>query len=81
MAPYQMGLLTGLWLAWRPRPEARSAWLMALGFLGAIQILSVWVLGEWSTHTSLEPHVALIRAWSVAVPSTRFFFAWFSQTR
>jgi exosortase/archaeosortase family protein len=67
MAPYQIGLLTGLWLAWRPRPEATRL-LISLGLLGAIQILSVLVFGEWSTHTSLEPHVALIRAWSVALP-------------
>ncbi len=71
MAPYQMGLLTGLWLAWRPRPELRR-WLMSMGLLGVLQVLSVFLIGEWSAHTSLEPHVALIRAWSVAVPTLIF---------
>ena len=71
MAPYQLALLLGLWLAWRPRPRW-SAVLLATTFLAGTQIVTILVLGEWALHTSIEPHVALIRAWSVTAPVALF---------
>ncbi len=73
MAPYQIGLITGLWIAWKGHPPW-SRWCMACGFLAITQALSVVLIGEWSAHTSFEPHVALIRAWTVAVPALVFLW-------
>ncbi len=64
MAPYQIGLFLGLWVAWNPRPETRRA-LLGLAVLLASQPLALLAAGEWVAHTGLEPHVAAIRAWSV----------------
>jgi len=71
LAPYQMGLLTGLWLAWK-KPFAWRLWLTGAGILAALQPLAIALAGEWSVHLAWEPHVALIRAWAVTLPTLLF---------
>jgi len=64
MAPYQLGLFVGLWVAWRgPIPWRRG--LNGLAVLLVTQPLVVILVREWVSHTQIEPHVAAIRAWSV----------------
>jgi len=66
MAPYQLGLLVGLWIAWRPKISWRRG-LAGLSLLLVSQPLMLILVGEWVAHTGLVPHVAAIRAWSVIV--------------
>jgi len=64
MAPYQLGLFVALWLAWSPRAKGGRL-LLGLATLVLSQVIVLMVLGEWSAHTDMVPHVAAIRAWSV----------------
>ena len=71
LAPYQLGLLTGLWLAWK-KPFAGKLWLTGMGLMAALQPVTAVLVGEWSAHFTGEPHAALIRAWAVALPTLLF---------
>lgn len=73
MAPYQLGLFVAFWLAWSPRASGRRL-VAGMAGLALSQILALLVVGEWAVHTSLTPHVAAIRAWSVI--STVLFGVW-----
>lgn len=73
MAPYQMGLFVAFWLAWSPRASGRRL-VAGMAGLALSQIVALLVAGEWAAHTSLTPHVAAIRAWSVI--STVLFGIW-----
>ena len=64
MVPYQVGLFVGLWIAWRREIPWRRA-LIGLAALLITQPLILILVGEWVTHSQIEPHVAAIRAWSV----------------
>jgi cation transport ATPase len=64
MVPYQVGLFVGLWVAWRGQVPWRRG-LIGLALLLISQALVAILIREWATHTPLEPHVAVIRAWSV----------------
>ena len=66
MAPYQLGLFAGLWIAWCP-PVPRSRGLLGLGILVVMQPIVLLLAGEWVTHVGIEPHVAMIRASSVLI--------------
>lgn len=64
MVPYQLGLFVGLWIAWRQAVAWRRG-LIGLAALLLTQPLVLILVGEWVSHTGMEPHVAAIRAWSV----------------
>jgi exosortase/archaeosortase family protein len=66
MAPYQLGLFAGLWVAWG-NPVPRSRGLLGLAVLVVMQPLVLLLAGEWVAHLGFEPHVAMIRASSVLI--------------
>ena len=64
MAPYQLGLFVGLWVAWGQKVPS-DRFYKGLAALVATQPLFLILIWEWVHHTGLAPHVAAIRAWSV----------------
>jgi exosortase/archaeosortase family protein len=64
---YQLGLLTGLWIALSP---FRRAWRLvaALALLALTQAGLLVALGEGAAHAGLPAHPLLIRAIALAVP-------------
>jgi len=64
MVPYQLGLFVGLWVAWRGQVPWRRG-LIGLAALLMSQPLVIVLVREWVTHTPIEAHVAVIRAWSM----------------
>ena len=64
---FQVGLFTALWAAVSGRAAWRSA-LLGLGVLTASQAALALPVGELAFHVGFDPHVSLIRAWTVVVP-------------
>ena len=65
---FQIGLFAALWAAVAGRAAWRRA-LLGLGALAASQAALALLVGEMAHHGGLDPHVALIRAWTVLVPA------------
>ena len=64
---FQVGLFAALWTA----VAGRTAWrrvLLGLGVLAASQATLALPVGELAHHIGFDPHVSLIRAWTVGVP-------------
>lgn len=64
---FQVGLFAALWTAVAGRTRWRSA-LLGLGVLVATQAVLALSVGELARHAGFNPHVSLIRAWTVVVP-------------
>ena len=64
---FQVGLFVALWTAVAGRTRWRSA-LLGLGVLVAAQAVLALSVGELARHAGFNPHVSLIRAWTVVVP-------------
>ena len=64
---FQFGLFAALWAAVAGRARWRSA-LAGAGLLAASQLVLAFLVGEMARHGGFDPHVALIRAWTVVVP-------------
>ena len=64
---FQLGLFAALWAAVAGRARWRSA-LAGAGLLAASQLVVAFLVGEMAQHGGFNPHVALIRAWTVVVP-------------
>ena len=64
---FQLGLYAALWAAVAGRAEWRRA-LLGAGVLVASQAALALPVGELAFHVGFDPHVALIRAWTVVVP-------------
>ena len=64
---FQVGLFAALWAAVAGRTEWRRA-LLGLGALAAAQAALALSVGELAHHFGFDPHVSLIRAWTVVVP-------------
>jgi len=67
MPAFQMGLFAALWAAVAGRARWRSA-LLGAGLLAASQLVVSFLVGEMAYYGGFDPHVALIRAWTVMVP-------------
>ncbi len=67
MPAFQIGLFAALWAAVAGRARWRSA-LVGAGLLAASQLVLAFLVGEMAQHGGFNPHVALIRAWTVVVP-------------
>ena len=67
MPAFQLGLFAALWAAVAGRAEWRRA-LAGAGLLAASQLVLAFLVGEMAQHGGFNPHVALIRAWTVVVP-------------
>ena len=67
MPAFQLGLFAALWAAVAGRARWRSA-LAGAGLLAASQLVVAFLVGEMAQHGGFNPHVALIRAWTVVVP-------------
>ena len=65
---FQVGLFAALWAAVAGRADWRRA-LAGLGLLAASQAALALPVGELAFHLGFDPHVALIRAWTVVVPA------------
>jgi exosortase/archaeosortase family protein len=68
MPAYQLGLLSGLWIAVTGGRQWKR-FLCALLALGASEVLWLAVVGEWAVHAGAMPHALVLRAWNVAVPT------------
>ena len=64
---FQVGLFAALWAAVAGRAAWRRA-LLGLGVLAASQAALALPVGELAFHVGFDPHVSLIRAWTVVVP-------------
>ena len=64
---FQVGLFAALWAAVAGRAKWRSA-LVGLGLIAASQLVLALLVGELARHGGFNPHVSLIRAWTVVVP-------------
>ena len=64
---FQVGLFAALWAAVAGRAAWRRA-LLGAGVLAASQAALALPVGELAFHVGFDPHVALIRAWTVVVP-------------
>ena len=64
---FQIGLFAALWTAVAGRAEWRRA-LLGAGLLAASQLVVAFLVGEMAWYGGFNPHVALIRAWTVVVP-------------
>ena len=64
---FQVGLFTALWAAVAGRAAWRGA-LLGLGVLVVSQAALALPVGELAFHVGFDPHVSLIRAWTVVVP-------------
>ncbi len=64
---FQLGLFAALWAAVAGRARWRSA-LAGAGLLAASQLVVAFLVGEMAQYGGFNPHVALIRAWTVVVP-------------
>ena len=64
---FQVGLFVALWAAVAGRAAWRRA-LLGLGVLAASQATLALPVGELAYHVGFDPHVSLIRAWTVVVP-------------
>ena len=64
---FQVGLFAALWTVVAGRAAWRRA-LLGLGVLSASQAALALAVGELAFHIGFDPHVALIRAWTVVVP-------------
>ncbi len=64
---FQLGLFAALWAAVAGRARWRSA-LAGAGLLAASQLVVAFLVGEMAYYGGFNPHVALIRAWTVVVP-------------
>lgn len=80
MAPYQLGLFVALWLAWSPRSSGRRL-TIGVTALAISQIIVLFGVGEWFSHTGIVPHIAAIRAWSVVSVLTIAFWLLRDRTR
>jgi exosortase/archaeosortase family protein len=68
MPAYQLGLLSGLWIALTGgRQWGGLLWTVLA--LCASQVLWLVVVGEWAAHAGAMPHALVLRAWNVAVPT------------
>ena len=67
MPAFQIGLFAALWAAVAGRARWRSA-LAGAGLLAASQLVVAFLVGEMAYYGGFNPHVALIRAWTVVVP-------------
>ena len=65
---FQVGLFAALWTAVAGRAAWRRA-LLGVGLLAASQAVLALLVGELARHGGFDPHVALIRAWTVVVPA------------
>ena len=65
---FQVGLFAALWAAVAGRAAWRRA-LLGVGVLAASQAVVALLVGELAHHGGFDPHVALIRAWTVMVPA------------
>ena len=70
---FQLGLFAALWAAVAGRAEWRRA-LAGAGLLAASQLVLAFLVGEMAQHGGFNPHVALIRAWTVVVPLVLVWF-------
>ncbi len=70
---FQVGLFAALWAAVAGRTEWRRA-LLGLGILAAAQVVLALPVGELAFHVGFNPHVSLIRAWTVVVPLVLVWF-------
>ena len=68
MPAFQVGLFAALWAAVAGRAAWRRA-LLGAGILAASQAVLALLVGELARHGGFDPHVALIRAWTVVVPA------------
>ena len=73
MPAFQFGLFAALWAAVAGRAEWRRA-LAGAGVLAASQLVVAFLVGEMAQHGGFNPHVALIRAWTVVVPLVLVWF-------
>lgn len=64
---FQAGLFAALWIAVAGRTRWRRA-LLGFGVLVAVQAALALSVGELARHAGFNPHVSLIRAWTVVVP-------------
>ncbi len=64
---FQVGLFAALWAAVAGRAAWRRA-LLGAGLLAGSQLVLAFLVGEMAQHGGFNPHVALIRAWTVVVP-------------
>ena len=64
---FQVGLFAALWAAVAGRAAWRRA-LLGAGVLAASQAALALPVGELAFHVGFDPHVSLIRAWTVVVP-------------
>ncbi len=65
---FQVGLFAALWAALVGRARWRRA-LVGAGLLAASQLALAFLVGEMAQHGGFNPHVSLIRAWTVVVPA------------
>ena len=70
---FQVGLFAALWAAVAVRTEWRRA-LLGLGALAAALAALALPVGELAFHVGFNPHVSLIRAWTVVVPLVLVWF-------
>ena len=64
---FQVGLFAALWAAVAGRAGWRRA-LLGAGVLAATQAALALPVGELAFHVGFDPHVSLIRAWTVVAP-------------
>lgn len=65
---FQVGLFAALWAAVAGAAAWRRA-LLGIGVLAAAQAAVALPVGELAHHAGFDPHVSLIRAWTVVVPA------------
>ena len=65
---FQLGLFTSLWTAVAGRTGWRHA-AFGLGVLAFAQAMLTVPVGELAHHYSFNPHVGLIRGWTLAAPT------------
>lgn len=65
--PFQIGLLTAVWLGRRPL-TALTRLLLALAGLLVSMVACLAITGAWTAYFGAMPHALLLRAWSVGVP-------------
>ena len=65
---FQVALFVALWAAVADRARWRRA-LLGLGVLASSQAVLALLVGELAHHAGFDPHVSLIRAWTVVVPA------------
>jgi len=65
---YHLGLLAGFWIvltnARRPGRAVTALCLLAAGDVGMLALM-----GEAQTHAGITPHVLVIRAWAIGLPT------------